>query len=89
MIILVEINVKGFFGNVLKRLLCMVKITKWPIVKDNGHKRKTRRCNLNVCAEDDSNGKHPFDLCKLPTTVDLCKMGKIAFVTVKIGPRML
>ena len=37
MIILVEINVQGFFGNVLKRLLYMVKITKWPIVKDIGH----------------------------------------------------
>ena len=36
-IILVEGNVRGFFENVLKRLLYMVKITKWPIVKDIGH----------------------------------------------------
>ena len=37
MIIVVDINVKGFFGNLLERLLYMVKITKWPIVKDIGH----------------------------------------------------
>ena len=37
MIILVEINVKGFLCECVKGLLSMVKITKWPIVKDIGH----------------------------------------------------
>ena len=37
MIILFEINVKGFSEKVLQSLLYMVKITKWPIMKDIGH----------------------------------------------------